>query len=99
VPQRTTTTHHPSYSSPIISTGYSNYNRVETRGGSTSSSSSKLRQEQILIQQRQKEEWKRLHPLPVKWSICFNVAHSTKGLLHRLLPDVWIHTNAILLTF
>lgn len=21
------------------------------------------------------------------------VAHSTKGLLHRLLPDVWIHTN------
>jgi len=22
------------------------------------------------------------------------VAHSTKGLLHRLLPDVWIHTDA-----
>jgi len=27
-------------------------------------------------------------------SSCARVAHAAKGLLHRLLPDVWIHTNA-----
>lgn len=53
-----------SHSLPNTSTGYSNYNRV-----GRSSISIKSRQDQ----QRKEEEWKRLHPLPVRLPRAFSL--------------------------